>query len=115
MSAVDRTGWVTLQYDGEVGARGGVSVFRMKGVEMRGGDCVEVSPVAARMLLDGAVPGAVKVLKGKPADTVPASPQAKSGQKLVESRAGLSVHFAGAQPVPKPEAAPKPVPVQGRV
>ncbi len=108
MSQVDRTGWVTVEYDGEIGARGGVPIFRTKGLEFPPGQRMQVSPEAARLVIDAAPKGAMKVVEGKPADKVTrVSPQAKADAMAVDKRAGLSVLMAGAVPVaaPAPKAA----------
>jgi hypothetical protein len=106
VSQVDRTGWVTVEYDGDAGARSGVRVFRTKGLEFAPGTRMQVNPEAARFILDAAPAGAMKVIEGKPADKVTRpSAQAKADAAVVEKRAGLSVLMVGAVPVAAP--APK--------
>ena len=102
MSA-DRKDWCTVEYDGAAGARGGVNVFRSNGLELRGGDRVKVHPEAARVLIEDAVPGAIKVIEGKPADKVVSArrPNEVAAEKTVNHRLGLGMLFIGAEPVPR--------------
>lgn len=112
MSAVDRKGWVTVEYDGEAGRMAGVPVFRTKGLEFPPGQRVELSPQAARFVVDAAPPGAMKVVSGTPADKSGlVSPLAAESKKTVEKRAPSASIFAGAHAVPTP--APKPNPIRG--
>lgn len=99
----DRKDWCTVEYDGAIGAKGGVTVFRSNGLEFHGGDRVKVHPEAARVLIDDAVPGAIKVIEGKPADKVTSArrPNEVAAEKLVNGRMGLGTLFVGAQPVPR--------------
>lgn len=104
----DRKDWCTVEYDGAIGARGGVNVFRSNGLEMRDGDRVKVHPEAARVLIDDAVPGAIKVIDGKPADKVTSArrPNEVAAEKTVNHRMGLGTLFIGAEPVARATPAP---------
>lgn len=111
MSAVDRKGWVTVEYDGDAGRKAGVPVFRTKGLEFVGGQRVELSPQAARAVIDAAPSGAMKVVSGTPAAASGlVSPLAAVSKKTIAERAPSASIFAGAQSVPSP--APKPNPVR---
>lgn len=107
MSAIDTTGWCTVEYDGDVGAKGGVPVFRTKGLTFAPGVQVRLAPEAARMVINAAPPGAMKVVDGKPAEkvTMP-SEQQRVNKRRVEQRAGLSVLFRGAHELPPRKSTP---------
>lgn len=106
MGAPDRTGWVTLQYDG---AKSGVphlrSAFTVKQVRFADGVAMEVSPKFADLAIKAAPPGSLKVVKGKPEEYAVKSPAQVEAEKARDRRVGASIEGVGARPVPeKPEA-----------
>lgn len=116
MSEIDRSGWVTVEYDGAAGAKAGVPVFRTKGLEFAPGKRVQLAPEAARLVVDSAPSGAMKVVSGKPADKVTTvSPADAAARRTVAGRAGVAELFRGAQAAPVEPAPPvKPNPVKDK-